>query len=390
MADIPDLESLMGMLTTPADRSAALSQGLIAAGAGLLGSRSPKLGPGLAQGAMSGMGAYNQALQQRQQDRMQALQLNMLLAKMAEEQRKRKAIEAAKAGMTPQQQFAVDLNPTEAGKRVAHVAWPEEQMPTLQEITDPRDPLKKIKVWLKPGEVMGAQVGGAAMPEILDPRVQEARRKIAEAGRSQMSQTAIMGKPDNKYLETRLQGRAEDIRKLEASAASSWNQVKSIDRFVDASKKGFEGGAAPVMAMTANFLASFGYRPEGLKDVAVMQQAVGDILANKMSELGARGLTDRDMDVLREALPRIGTSREARQTVAEIVKQSHLATLREFEAAKKAEASAYPDLQSRIPQPTWFNEYSGYKDRGGSDTARTVQSDIQEAARAELRRRGGR
>jgi hypothetical protein len=56
--------------------------------------------------------------------------------------------------------------------------------PQLVERADPKDPLRTQKVWMRPGETDGPVAGVGALPDILDPRVQDAKRKIAAAGAS--------------------------------------------------------------------------------------------------------------------------------------------------------------------------------------------------------------
>ena len=56
--------------------------------------------------------------------------------------------------------------------------------PQLVERADPKEPLRTQKVWMRPGETDGPVAGLGALPEVLDPRVQDAKRKIAAAGAS--------------------------------------------------------------------------------------------------------------------------------------------------------------------------------------------------------------
>jgi len=179
-----------------------------------------------------------------------------------------------------------------------------------------------------------------------------------ERGKAGAPNVAVnMGKGDNKYIEERLQGRAKSMAELDKSAEASYKTVKAIDRFMEASEKGTEGGAQPVITLAQNFLSSFGYAPGVLKDVRQMEQAVGDILGTKMAELGARGLTDKDMEVLRESLPRINTDRAARQNVAAIVRKAAENNINEWKLQRQEEAKTYPDLGKRIPEPNWARQY---------------------------------
>jgi len=179
-----------------------------------------------------------------------------------------------------------------------------------------------------------------------------------EKGKAGAPNVAVnMGKGDSKYVEERLQGRAKSMAELDKSAEASYKTVKAIDRFLASSESGTAGGAQPVITLTQNFLSSFGYNPKDLKDVRQMEQAIGDILGSKMAELGARGLTDKDMEVLRESLPRINTDRAARQNVAQIVRKSAENNINEWKVQRQEEEKTYPDLGKRLPTPNWAREY---------------------------------
>lgn len=54
----------------------------------------------------------------------------------------------------------------------------------LVEVADPKDPLRTIKQWMRPGETTGTIAGYGTLPEILDPRVEAARERVAAAGKS--------------------------------------------------------------------------------------------------------------------------------------------------------------------------------------------------------------
>lgn len=76
-----------------------------------------------------------------------------------------------------------------------------------------------------------------------------------------------------------------------------------------------------------------------------------------MAELGARGLTDKDMEVLRQSLPRVDTDKGSRDNVVAILKKANDAVLNEYENARSEEARVYPDLATRITNPGWYKAY---------------------------------
>jgi len=163
------------------------------------------------------------------------------------------------------------------------------------------------------------------------------------------------GKADSAYLNTRAGDQAKAMTDLEKSAESAYRSNVALDRFISSSAKGDKGAAQPFITGAKNLIASFGYSPEGLSDTNKMEQAVGDILGQKMSELGARGLTDKDMEVLRQALPRVNTSHEARVQIAQIIKKSNEFTLGDYVRKASNEDAQYPDYE--FARPSWLNDY---------------------------------
>lgn len=174
---------------------------------------------------------------------------------------------------------------------------------------------------------------------------------------------------EDSYVKNRLGGEVKTMEELTKRAESAYNQVKTLDRFVEASQKGFDGGAAPIFAGVNNFLASFGINSgaKSLKDYRLMEQAIGDILGNKMAELGARGLTDKDMQILRDALPRAETDRASRLEIARILRRSHLGTLEQYKSAREQEAKNFPSLGNRVMVQPWYQEYTQNPDKFKAD-----------------------
>lgn len=167
--------------------------------------------------------------------------------------------------------------------------------------------------------------------------------------------TTIVMPGDKKYAEKRMEGRANSMADLEKTAESAFKSNLALDRFVAASPNGASGAVQPIYTATENFLSSFGYTSDNLKSVALMEQAIGDILGSKMAELGARGLTDKDMEVLRQALPRVATDKQARVSVANVIKKANENTISAYESELNAEREAYPDL--KIPTKGWHKQY---------------------------------
>ena len=208
---------------------------------------------------------------------------------------------------------------------------------------------------------------GAAGPVANTP-FQRYMQDLAERGRAKTDVNVSVGTGDKKYAETRMGDRAKTMADLETRAENAYKQIQSLDRFIKASEKGNEGGAQPLITSAQNLVSSFGYNPDSLKDTRIMEQAIGDILGSKMAELGARGLTDKDMQILRDALPRVNTDKQSRVAISNILKKSHAATLEEYEYQRGEEQRIYPELGKRLPEPNWYRTYKGAQKKSAVDS----------------------
>lgn len=184
-----------------------------------------------------------------------------------------------------------------------------------------------------------------------------------------VSANAAVPKGDSKYAENRMGDAAKAMTDLTKSAESAYKANKALDRFTEASKNGTQGGAQPLITGVQNFISSFGYSAESLKDVRQMEQAVGDILGSKMAELGARGLTDKDMEVLRMSLPKVETDRVSRENVVKILKKANENVINEWEGQREQEIATYPELSKRIPEPVWYRDHKKFRSIVPTDSA---------------------
>lgn len=210
----------------------------------------------------------------------------------------------------------------------------------------------------KVGETRTVQMGPEAVTQEWNgSQWQEIGRGPKFAPPSKTDVRVNVDKGDNKYAETRLGDAAKAAGELDKAAEGAYKTILAMDRFKEASKNGVQGGVQPAITGVQNLLSTFGYSADSLKDVRSMEQAIGDVLGNRMAELGARGLTDKDMQILRDALPRVATDRASRDAVAEIVQRSAEFTIREWEAARKQEEVAYPGIAQRLPKKPWYEDY---------------------------------
>ncbi len=179
----------------------------------------------------------------------------------------------------------------------------------------------------------------------------------------------INEKGDNKYWEERLKNQATTQGEVSKRAEASYNEMRALDRFLESSKDSTEGGAQPIISGVKNFLTSFGAEFEGLEDIAEMEQAIGDIKVNFFKEFGARGLTDKDMEIIKDALPRINTSRDARENVVGILKKAHAKSIEGYEHSLAEERRVYPEQADKVFTKGWYNEYLKYTQEGDDLTA---------------------
>lgn len=166
-------------------------QGLLSAAfGGMAGARRGQPWNTAGRAGMAGLLGYQQANEniQKQADteltnKIRQSQIDMQARQIAEaeaeKQRRAQVMEAARGAIPEQDRPIFDVAPTDYIKTL-----PQFQKPQLVEVADPKDPLRTVKQWIKPGQTEGTVAGYGTLPEILDPRVQAAKKSIAMAGRS--------------------------------------------------------------------------------------------------------------------------------------------------------------------------------------------------------------
>lgn len=153
--------------------------------------------------------------------------------------------------------------------------------------------------------------------------------------------------------------RAKRLAEGEKAAEAAADNLASLNRFLAESKKGTAGGAQPVITGVQNLLSSFGFSSAELTSTITMSQAIAANKAAYMKQLGARGLTDQDMKILGEALPKVDTSRTAREEVARILIKSNKATIdRWYKDHQATYRNAPPGMEFLREPPAWYQDYS--------------------------------
>jgi len=188
------MAGLLDFLQTPE------GQGLFAAVAGgMAGARRGAPINSLGIAGMSGLTGYTNAVDKQAEAGRDAaaasfrgLQTKELTAKLDEQLRQRQAIDNMRGNVPEQDRSVFDAAPQEYIKNM-----PQFHKPSLVEVADPNEPLRTVKKWMKPGDTDGSVAGFGAMPEMLDPRVQAAKAKIAAAGRAPNVPMAPVGYMDD-------------------------------------------------------------------------------------------------------------------------------------------------------------------------------------------------
>ena len=175
--------------------------------------------------------------------------------------------------------------------------------------------------------------------------------------------TKMVASPEDYYWRKRFEGQATTIQEVEKSANASVSKLKALDRFIENNEKTPQGSVQPLVTGMQNFLASFGVQFEGLTSAREMEQALGEIQAAYMKELGARGLTDKDMEVLRQSLPRIATDNTARISVARILQKSYATTIDNYSSMRSQEEKISPIKARKIFSPAWNDWYEENRER---------------------------
>jgi len=166
----------------------------------------------------------------------------------------------------------------------------------------------------------------------------------------------------DKYADERMKKQAQMMDELSAGAKSAYNESLALDRFIAASPDSTAGGAQPIISGVKNMLSSFGYSDESLVDVSTMSQALGDMKVNKIAQFGARGLTDKDMEIINMSMPRVETSHDARIAVAQILKKIKDSEVQNYIYALDQEKEKHPNVSAGVITPRWLDEYQDKKD----------------------------
>ncbi len=167
------------------------------------------------------------------------------------------------------------------------------------------------------------------------------------------------------YLAAREMQNVDYMKDYRKSAGTAVKNNRSLTRMLGASEDGREGGAADIISQVQNLFVSAGGSAEGLQDVSTMKQAVAAMKAEYMHELGARGLTNEDMEILAVALPKMETDRASREAVIKILRKENHIKIYSYIDQINQEKENYPGVKTNLPG--WYKNaatsrgYRAYK-----------------------------
>ena len=180
-------------------------------------------GNAFGNGGMAFNQAYQGSLDEAKQNQMQQFKMAGSLQGMQQEAAKRQRIAEFRNGLPEADRGIFDMAPDKFIE-----SMPRFQKQQLVEVADPNEPLRTQKQWMRPGETSGVVAGNGPMPEILDPRVQEAKQKIAAAGRSTQNTNVFNNTKDDFKNERDLRNDFAGLPTTKAfnEVQSAYDQIK--------------------------------------------------------------------------------------------------------------------------------------------------------------------
>lgn len=320
-------------------------QGLLSAALAGLSASGPSSKP-VSLGQTLGM-AGNQGLQtmregqnfqaQREMRDMQMQQMRMQQTKMQEDMaqaaQQRQALQNFAAQLPEAERTAFMANPqafiaernkkyTVGGNLVDGQGKPiftAPEKPQLVELPVPGQPGVTQKVWIKPGESQGMNVGGMKMPEILNPAVRAAKRDVAAAGASRNNTTVVntQEKEEQKVVGKGFGEQYVDIQKAGFNAQSRINRAERLGSLL---KNVDTGKLTPAGTEIAAFAESLGIKiDKNLGNKQAAQALANEMALELRNPAGGAGMpgamSDKDREFLVSMIPGLATSPEGRKTI---------------------------------------------------------------------------
>jgi len=138
------------------------------------------------------------------------------------------------------------------------------------------------------------------------------------------------------------------IDSLEGPARNAGRILGQVNAMDEATKRGtFTGSMAPTAIGAAQFLSSFGLqvKPEILANSRAFEAASSRLVLDFMAANGgARGFTEKETAILQDAFPKIVDSPEARQQIAELLRDKALQDVEDYNFALEQFKTTFPSV----------------------------------------------
>lgn len=292
----------------------------------------------LGRGAMTGVMGYNNAINQQEQLAEGAQmrdyrksQMEQLQATALDKQRRALMMQNYRDSLPEADRGIFDMAPDKYIE-----SMPRFQKQQLVEVADPNEPLRTQKQWMRPGETSGVVAGSGAMPEILDPRVQAAKRAIAAAGASRTN----VNMPPIESEEQKALGKdlAEQYSTTQKTAMSSSGLLNKLNRAEQLMQGINTGKLAPAANEVAAVAESFGIKLDPKLPQKQAFSALSNELALRAKNAGGENLmpgamSEADRTFLQQMSPSMSNTHEGNRLIIETNKRL---AKRDVEIAKMA------------------------------------------------------
>lgn len=292
----------------------------------------------LGRGAMTGVMGYNNAINQQEQLAEGAQmrdyrksQMEQLQATALDKQRRALMMQNYRDTLPEADRGIFDMAPDKYIE-----SMPRFQKQQLVEVADPNEPLRTQKQWMRPGETSGVVAGSGAMPEILDPRVQAAKRAIAAAGASRTN----VNMPPIESEEQKALGKdlAEQYSTTQKTAMSSSGLLNKLNRAEQLMQGINTGKLAPAANEVAAVAESFGIKLDPKLPQKQAFSALSNELALRAKNAGGENLmpgamSEADRTFLQQMSPSMSNTHEGNRLIIETNKRL---AKRDVEIAKMA------------------------------------------------------
>lgn len=143
------------------------------------------------------------------------------------------------------------------------------------------------------------------------------------------------------FLVSYSKNQATAYDEMAKSAVSGIEIIDNLENMKAVQNDSLHGGLAEAGKQIGNMLASVGVTADWITATNLTERASNDILRGYMVKLGARGLTDKDMDILRTSLPTFKTDKNAQSEVIRIIKKGVENNISDYDTMTKRYREQY-------------------------------------------------